>query len=254
MLDLFKELELKFGKIETRIEQKKENANSLYSDQIKFLNKQYNIGDLTQKYSNDLNYQRLSLLNRNKINLNSEINHVNEILSINKNINNSNVISLLNESKKKKYFNFKSSLVSSPIAIRKLLIKEYKFESLFSNSKLIKYKHVLELDNYLEKILISKDRIFDYFKLCGSPNLEFVRFYIDSNENKIEPSIIIRASSLDRIDILKLLLDHGADVNAKAFNNKSLLVEATLKGNQEMVELLMDYGNYLYTNWPIRNN
>ena len=209
------------------------------------MNKQYNIGDLTQKYSNDLNYQRLSLLNRNKINLNSEINHVNEILSINKNINNSNVISLLNESKKKKYFNFKSSLVSSPIAIRKLLIKEYKFESLFSNSKLIKYKHVLELDNYLEKILISKDRIFDYFKLCGSPNLEFVRFYIDSNENKIEPSIIIRACLLERIDILKLLLDHGADVNAKASNNKSLLVEATLKGNQEMVELLMDYGNYL---------
>ncbi|RMD79282.1 MAG: ankyrin repeat domain-containing protein, partial [Lentisphaerae bacterium] len=44
------------------------------------------------------------------------------------------------------------------------------------------------------------------------------------------------------VDVVKILLEHGADVNAKCKKGKTALMFASEKGYQEIVELLKDAG------------
>lgn len=46
----------------------------------------------------------------------------------------------------------------------------------------------------------------------------------------------------ERNDIARLLIDHGADVNAKAENDLTLLHTAAARGNLESARLLLEHG------------
>ena len=50
------------------------------------------------------------------------------------------------------------------------------------------------------------------------------------------------ASHEGHIDIVKLLLDKGADVNAKSKDGDTALKAASVKGHTEIVELLKAHG------------
>jgi hypothetical protein len=75
MSNFFDELAIKFCNIETKIEHKKTRINNLYDDQKEILNAKFNIENLTEKYSKELNNQRQSLFNQIKLDRNFEINN-----------------------------------------------------------------------------------------------------------------------------------------------------------------------------------
>ena len=46
----------------------------------------------------------------------------------------------------------------------------------------------------------------------------------------------------DRLEIVKYLVEHGADVNAKTENGVTVLMSATYNNNSEMVKFLVEHG------------
>jgi ankyrin repeat protein len=65
----------------------------------------------------------------------------------------------------------------------------------------------------------------------------------DINEkNKYGQTPLIYASRGSHIEIIKLLLSQGADVNKKYNQSSTPLTEAMAKGNKEIIELLMEKG------------
>jgi hypothetical protein len=87
MSKLCEELELKFSKLETKIEAKLKHVNELYKDEVELLNARFNPESLSEKYSSELNSYRERLLNQITQNLGSEINNANEIQSKNEEFN-----------------------------------------------------------------------------------------------------------------------------------------------------------------------
>jgi hypothetical protein len=81
----FQELELKFSHMDSKIMDKTTKINNLYSNQERKLNENFNINNLIEKYSNGLNDQRETLLKQVSANLRLEMEHVNELVSINGN-------------------------------------------------------------------------------------------------------------------------------------------------------------------------
>lgn len=53
---------------------------------------------------------------------------------------------------------------------------------------------------------------------------------------------MIRAIAYDRIDVVKLILDAGADVNEVAANDSTALLTAAKKGNVGVVDILLKSG------------
>lgn len=47
---------------------------------------------------------------------------------------------------------------------------------------------------------------------------------------------------LGHIDIVKLLVENGADVNAPSRTNQKALVDATLNGHYEVIKYLIEHG------------
>ena len=71
----------------------------------------------------------------------------------------------------------------------------------------------------LEMILFSDD---DRLK-------EFIPSFVNKNAYNIGGGILCRTVENDRIDLLKLLLEHGADVNAEGFRRRTALYSACKK-------------------------
>ena len=64
MSKLCAELELKLLNLETKIEEKKQKLNTIFTDQCKLLEANFNIDHLDEKHSNGLNSYRQELLNK----------------------------------------------------------------------------------------------------------------------------------------------------------------------------------------------
>lgn len=58
----------------------------------------------------------------------------------------------------------------------------------------------------------------------------------------IQMKINFSFERLGHIDIVKLLIEHGADVNASSRTNQNALVEATLNGHYEVIKYLIEHG------------
>ena len=61
------------------------------------------------------------------------------------------------------------------------------------------------------------------------------------NQHELDYSLLSAAKD-SRIEIAKILIQHGANINARIFLNRTPLLEASERGHVEMVRLLCDYG------------
>ena len=213
MPKLCEELELQFLKLETKIAAKIKHVNELYIDEIELLNARFNPESLLEKYSSELNYHRQGLLNQISQNLGSEINNANEIQIKNDEFN--KMLTLFEKLKMKK-LEFKCSLLrSNEICIWKLINKEFKFGKKFSLSKLIKYKHVLGFSEFLDD-------------------------QATSDIAKINLKQLFKAIEKDNLEIVKYMIENGADVNAKDDYENTALILASRKGRFEIVKYLVE--------------
>jgi hypothetical protein len=240
MSDFFQELKLKFRSIETKIEHKLNRINNLYKEEIELLNETFNIESLLEKYSKELNSHRDLLLNQISFNLDVAINQVNETRKNNE----SNKLKL-EEFKKIAKFKFKRSLKSENACIWRLLSKEYKFESKFSASKLAKYQNILGFDDLMKKQNSSKYQIKEYNNLANKHSkleaIKIVKGEIDANAKySDENTALIIASNNGQLEILKYLVEIGADVNSTNKWNSTALILASAKDHFEIVKNLVE--------------
>ncbi|KAG5769174.1 hypothetical protein H9Q72_003517 [Fusarium xylarioides] len=65
---------------------------------------------------------------------------------------------------------------------------------------------------------------------------------MDSSINK---SVLISAVTEGFVGVVKLFVDHGADINIRNGENETLLIVATRLGHKDLVDLLLDHGAHL---------
>ena len=214
MNKLFHELELKLSNFETGIENKINYVNNSCNNQLALLKDNFDIQHLTEKYSKELNDERERLLKRLSTTSSLEINRVNE--KVKTNGKNTNAKILLDKINKTRTLIFKpSSIKSEKACIRKLVIKEYKLGKIFSPARLIRYKQILELS--------------DLLKIKQGGELDLDKSFLSALEN-----------SKPNIEILRLFLDSGGDVNAQDVYAKTALINASYNGCLQTVKLLLD--------------
>ena len=105
-----------------------------------------------------------------------------------------------NKLKQIKNLEFKQGLVKSEkTCIGQLIKKEFKFNKIFSISNLIKYKNYLGLNEVIETAKQSNDKLI----LLEAMSL---------------------ASQLGNLELVKYLVENGADINAKDIHEKTELI------------------------------
>lgn len=88
----------------------------------------------------------------------------------------------------------------------------------------------------------------EYFKAVTECNLAAVQSFIEKDINNInyqnedEDTALHLASVHGRVKVVKLLLERGAEVNAKQKSELTALHLASLKGHTEVVKLLLEHG------------
>ncbi len=65
---------------------------------------------------------------------------------------------------------------------------------------------------------------------------------IDERDPKYGSTPLIYAAQAGHTDVVKLLLDNGADINAKTKLGQTALIQASLAGDADIVKLLLDRG------------
>ena len=240
------ELELKFSILDTKIENKINFVKNLHLDQQGFLNEHFDSNCLTEKYSIGLNNWRQSLLEQIWDNLESEIEHVNELVRI---YGYTEKIRIHLETARR-LNSHRSVTKSKPACIVKLIVKEFKFRSKFSASQLIKYKRVLGISEYL----VPRGGICDWdeslIKACRKPtqNLEIVRLMIDGGANvnaidRKEKTALIFASENGDLETVKFLVEHDAHINTT--NKYTSLKQASRYNRLEIVTFLVENGAHI---------
>jgi len=95
------------------------------------------------------------------------------------------------------------------------------------------------ISDIMSKIVTSQKVEFVEKLLKDNPQIRDKAHTICSNANEITETLIV-ASKEGNIEIVKLLLDKGANVNAKDKRDGTALMIACVKGYQTIVELLLD--------------
>jgi hypothetical protein len=78
-------------------------------------------------------------------------------------------------------------------------------------------------------------------------HLEIVKYLVEigadvNAKNDEGDTALMGAIYNDRLEIVKYLVEHGADVNAKTENGVTVLMSATYNNNSEMVKFLVEHG------------
>ena len=95
-----------------------------------------------------------------------------------------------------------------------------------------------QLNDYLMNTIDDNDIFITQVILEAGANVNAM------NGGSINP--LIWAASRSRIDLVKLFLDFGADVNVKSAIFENIpLIQACSKGNKDIVQLLLDNGAYV---------
>ena len=249
MSKLFDELEAKFKNIETGIENKKKFINDLCNDQEKLLNHRFNVKNSTSKYAKELNDQRERLLDQIKVSIRLEIDKMTEAKSLC--LNKENVQSYSKVFKKSLKLK-RSKFNSMEVCIRTLINNDYKFSRQFSADNLIKFKDILSVNNFLIRKTNAIGEVYDLdatlVEECESsmPNLELIRLLIDGGANINArhdwDTALLNASRRGHKEVVGLLLDQGAAINAKGGDGETALMEATRNDHLEVMKLLLDNG------------
>jgi ankyrin repeat protein len=110
---------------------------------------------------------------------------------------------------------FKRNIASKSLSIKTLLKKEYRFRRIFTFFQLIKYKHFLSLNEFINKYNKNEE------------------IYYDLNEP------LVLASQISNLEIIRLFIETGADVNASSKEGKTVPGEASEQGNLKIVNFLL---------------
>lgn len=119
------------------------------------------------------------------------------------------------------------------------------------------------LVSYGADINMSFGKFDDYLllKACSIQCEDLVRFCLRhqanpnvANNEGINPLLIVTLSSMNSVSILKLLIEHGADIDVFSESNDTPLMNTSLYGTYEMADVLLQAGanpnyinNYGYT-------
>ena len=244
MSKLLEELELKFKNIETKIEIKSQNINNLCIVNIELLEKNFNVNELSEKYSNELNNQRQLLLNQVTTNLGLEIANANEILTKRNETNKERSLTeAVANFKTKRDFKKPKSL-----CICKLLINEFKFSKQFDTLHLIKYKNILGISGFIIRDdSINETKIYDKALVVATlrGDLEILKNLVENGVD-VNEKISFNKTALmlvaDRLKFVKYLVENGADVNAKDINNNTALIYSCINNRLEIVKYLVEHG------------
>ena len=90
----------------------------------------------------------------------------------------------------------------------------------------------------------------DFFDACERGNLDKVKRFIEGgydvnkiNQRSFMPRTpLMYAAGEGRVDVVKYLIDHGADVNKEAWNKRTALHYASKRGDLKVVEALLSKG------------
>ena len=220
MTHLFDDLEAKFRSLDTKIAEKKVFVENLCTDQQDLLREHFDEDTLKKKYSAEFNRWREGLLEMIRANLKSDMDHIDELVQSNGDYASLKIY--LDEWKKTRRLNFNRGVIRSEMACNwRLIVKEFKFGCKFSASQIIKCKHVLGISDYL----VQKDGICDWDKSLfeasfRNSNIEIVRLMIDGGANvngkdEYNSTALILASRESYFEKMKFLVENGADVNEK---------------------------------------
>lgn len=142
---------------------------------------------------------------------------------------------------------------------RKLKIFE---KELVNKENLLIENKINVSDNDMFKYLLKKEReiksddIFKFRESIYDLDMDIINYYIENTninlniQNKYDYTVLMRASALGNIEIIKFLIRSGADVNFRNKNGFTALMTATEHGKIDVVKLLIEAGADL----NIKNN
>jgi len=128
----------------------------------------------------------------------------------------------------------------------KVLLYKYKYQQLLSNSELKKYCSKEIKDINLNETIPDFD-VTPLTFACKNNNENIVRWLIENGadvnkENKDGNTSLIEACYYGNDNIIKLLIENGADVNKENKYNNTPLIKACEKGYENIVRLLIENG------------
>ena len=214
----------------------------------RLLREDFNEDTLKVKYSAEFNNWRETLLQQiNPANQRLKMDHIDEL--VRENGQNTNVQIYLDELKKTKSLNFNRGVNRSEMACNlRLIRKVFKFLCKFSAPQLItKYEHLLGITEHLVKRSGICDWEKSLIEAMDSSNIEISRLMIDggadvNGRGRNHGTSLILASEKGHFDIVKCLVANGAEVNAKYCNDQTALTYASEKGHLETVKCLIENG------------
>ena len=164
MSKLFEELELKFSRLDAKIAEKKVFVENLCTEQQDFLKEHFNVDTIKKKYSDEFNNRRHRLLEEIQTNVKLGMDHVNELVRTNE--ENARVNVYLNKLMKTRLIFDRSLIRSEMECLRFLILNFYKFESNFTATQFIKYKHVIDTIEIEKKYILLKLGKNEFLCLC----------------------------------------------------------------------------------------